>query len=127
MIKIQKGDSTLTVTHGAYKNYYKHLGYEPVGVAQTAENPGGENTHLTEDSQHCGDSTQLRTDEDTPAEGGEEFADGEDADEGLDLSEIPLSEMGLDQLREYADQLGLDHDGLRKRSELRALIREHLK
>lgn len=127
MIKIRKGDSTLTVTHGAYKNYYKHLGYEPVGVARNGENPEGENAHPHEDSHHCGDPTQLRTDEDTPAEGGEEFADEGDADEEPDLSEIPLSEMGLDQLREYADQLGLDHTGLRKRSELRALIREHLK
>lgn len=127
MIKIQKGDSNLTVTHGAYKNYYKHLGYKPVGVAQTAENPGEENTHLTEDSQHCCDPTHLKTDEDTAAEGGEGFADEEGADEEPDLSEIPLSEMGLDQLREYADQLGLNHDGLCKKSKLRALIREHLK
>lgn len=127
MIKIKRGDTVLTVTHGAYKNYYKHLGYEPIGVAQTAENPGEENTHLTEDSQHCGDPTQLKTDEDTLDDEGEEFTDEEGAEEEVDLSEIPLSEMGRDQLREYADQLGLDHDGLRKKSELRALIREHLK
>ena len=127
MIKIHRGTSTLTVTHGAYENYYKHLGYEPVGVAKNGENPGEENTHLTDDSQHCGDPTQLKTDEDTPDDEGEEFDDEEDAGEEVDLSEIPLSEMSFDQLCEYADQLGLDHDGIRSKKDMRALIREHLK
>lgn len=127
MIKIQKGGFTLTVTQGAYKNYYKHLGYEPVGVARNGENLGEENTHLTDDSQHCGDPTQLKNGEDTLDDEGEELDDEEDAEEEVDLSEIPLSEMGFNQLCEYADQLGLNHDGIRKKSEMRALIREHLK
>ena len=127
MIKIRKGETTLTVTHGAYKNYYKHLGYEPVGVARNGENPGEENTHLTDDSQHCGDPTQLKNGEDPSDDEGEEFDDEEDEEEEVDLSEIPLSEMGFDQLCEYADQLGLDRSGLRKKTEIRALIREHLK
>lgn len=126
MIKIRKGNSTLTVTHGAYKNYYKHLGYEPVGVARNGENLGEENTHPHDDSQHPGDSTQLNDGEITPPDEGEEFADEEEAEEEVDLSEIPLSEMGFDELCEYADQLGLDHDGIRSKKEMRALIRSHL-
>ena len=118
MIKIQKGDTVLTVTRGAYANYYKHLGYEAVCVAKTSENPGEENTHPHDDSQQHEDSTQLKSDEDTFEE--------EPVDEEPDLSEIPLGEMTFNQLCEYADQLGLDHDGIRKRSELRALIRGHL-
>lgn len=127
MIKIRKGETTLTVTHGAYKNYYKHLGYEPVGVARNGENPGEENTRTADDSQHCGDPTQLKNGEGTPDDEDEEFDDEEDAEEEVDLSEIPLSEMGFDQLCEYADRLGLDRSGLRKKTEIRALIREHLK
>ena len=43
------------------------------------------------------------------------------------MSEIPLGEMSFDQLNEYADQLELEHDGIRSKKELRAIIREHLK
>jgi hypothetical protein len=57
----------------------------------------------------------------------EDEEDEEDTEESVDLSEIPLGEMSFDQLNEYADQLELDHDGIRSKKELRALIREHLK
>lgn len=127
MVKIKKGDTVLTVTHGAYKNYYKHLGYEPVGVAQTAENPGEENTHLTDDSQHCGDPTQLKGDDTTADETDDEEVPEDEVEDEPELSEIPLSEMSFDQLCEYADELELDHDGIRSKKEMRALIREHLK
>lgn len=126
MITIRKGTSTRTVTPGAYENYYKHLGYEPVGVAQTAEFSGEDSTHPVSDSQHLGDPTQLRSDEDIP-EGEEEPADLEEVTEDeVDLSEIPLSEMTSEQLCEYADQLGLDRSGVRTKKELRTLIRTHL-
>ena len=122
MIKIKKGDTVLTVTNGAYKNYYKHLGYEPVGVAQTVENLGEENTHPTDDSQQLGDPTQLKIDEDTDVD---EAVEDEEDDEP-DLSEIPLGEMKLSQLIAYAEQLGLEHDGTPNKKELRKLIRDHL-
>ena len=127
MIKIQKGGFTLTVTQGAYRTYYKHLGYEPVDVALSGENLEEESTHTPDNSRLCGDPTQTEGDETPPDEEDEESADEEGGDEEPDLSEIPLSEMGFDQLCEYADKLGLNHDGLRKKSELRAIIREHLK
>lgn len=60
------------------------------------------------------------------AEETEEMDELEDADEEVDLSEIPLSEMDFYQLRDYADQLGLDHKGLRSKKELRALIKSNL-
>lgn len=129
MIKIRKGNSTLTVTHGAYKNYYKHLGYEPVGVATDGENPGEENTHPHDDSQHCGDSTHLNDGEGTPDdEEGEDFSEDEEeaSDDEVNLSEIPLGEMGLEQLHAYAEELGLDHEEIASKKKLRALIREHL-
>lgn len=121
MLKIKRGNSVLTVTAGAYKNYYKHLGYEPVGVAKNGENPEEENTHPHDDSQHCGDSTH-ETDEEEDFSGDEV----EDSEDEADLSEIPLGEMSLEQLHAYAEQLGLDHEELSSRKKLRALIREHL-
>lgn len=131
MIKIKRGDSVLTVTAGAYKNYYKHLGYEPVGVAKNGENPVEENTHPHDDSQHCDDSTHLNLDEsalDDEEEGA--FTDDEEeegTEDEVDLSEIPLSEMNLEQLHDYAEELGLDHKEITSKKKLRALIREHLK
>lgn len=127
MIKIKRGDSVLTVTAGAFNNYYRHLGYEPVSVAKSDENSDHENTHPTDGSQQPGNSTQQP--------GGEEASDDEEEDsltddEGdedeVDLSEIPLSEMNLEQLCAYADQLELDHDGISSKKALRKLIREHL-
>lgn len=121
MLKIKRGNSVLTVTAGAYKNFYKHLGYEPVGVAKNGENPEEENTHPHDDSQPCGDSTH-ETDEEEDFSGDEV----EDSEDEADLSEIPLGEMSLEQLHAYAEQLGLDHEELSSRKKLRALIREHL-
>lgn len=124
MIKIEKGNSVLTVTAGAYENYYKHLGYKPVGVPVSCENSGEGNTYPPDDSQHLDDPTQLRIDGSDSDDGEEPLED--DEDEELNLSEIPLSEMNFDQLCEYADELGLDHGGIRSKKEMRALIRAHL-
>lgn len=126
MIKIKRGDSVLTVTAGAYSNYYKHLGYEPVGVAKSNENSEHENAHTTPGSPQPGDPTQQPGDEEAPDEDEESDLTDEEAEEEVDLSEIPLGEMDLSQLCAYADQLGLDHDGIRSRKEMRKLIREHL-
>ena len=43
----------------------------------------------------------------------------------MNLSEIPLSEMDFYQLQDYAEQLGLDYEGIRSKKELRALIRNN--
>ena len=128
MIKIKRGDSVLTVTTGAYKSYYKHLGYEPVGVAKNSENPDQENTHSHDDSQQLEDSTQLTEDEDDSNDEEEEdfTEEEEDSDEEVDLSEIPLGEMDLDQLHAYAEELGLEHEEINSKKKLRALIRDCL-
>lgn len=120
MIKIKKGDSVLTVTRGAFNNYYKGLGYKVLRAPRTGESLGEVITHPEEDSHVSGDLSQLKI---TPDEGHDE---PEDEEEDLDLSEIPLSEMTGQQLRQYAEQLGLKTEGLKKR-ELRELIRNHLK
>lgn len=124
MVKIKKGETVLTVTPGAYRNFYKHLGYEPVDVARSAENPDEENTHLCEDSPHLEDPAQPEGDEYASDE--EPFEDEAESDEEPDLSEIPLGEMKLSQLIAYAEQLGLEHDGTPNKKELRKLIRDHL-
>lgn len=127
MIKIKRGDIVLTVTAGAYKNYYRHLGYEPVGVAKSVENSDEVNSHPSEDSCPSEDPTQEGVGS-TPDESttGEEDTEDE-PDEEPALSEIPLGEMRLSQLIAYAEELGLEYDGTPSQKELRKLIRDHLK
>ena len=120
MIKITNGRKVFMVSSGAYRNYFKHMGYKPVEDAQTPENPEQENAHPHEENPGSEDSTVPPEEEEVPVDNEEEYEDEED------LSEIPLSEMKLSQLIAYAEQLGLDHDGTPTKRELRALIREHL-
>lgn len=130
MIKIKKGEKVLTVTHGAFENFYKHIGYEPVGATQTPENSGRVNTHPTDGSHVSGDAGHVSgddTDDGVDGDDGEDDTPEGEVNDEVELSEIPLSEMSFDQLCEYADELELDHDGMRSKKELRALIREHLK
>ena len=120
MIKITNGRHTLMVSSGAYRNYFKHMGYKPVEETQAHENPEQENAHHHEENPGSEDSTVPPEGEEAPADDEEEYEDEED------LSEIPLSEMKLSQMIAYAEQLGLEHDGSPTKKELRALIREHL-
>lgn len=115
MIQIHKGGNTLTVTRGAYNNFFKAVGYKPVRETRQPENPEEESTHLDPDPRLLEDSPQLETDFE------------EDGDSVQSLSEIPLSSMDATQLHEYAEELGLEHEHLRTRKELKALIRQHLK
>lgn len=137
MITIRNGSSQITVTRSAYANYYRHLGYEPVDGVQSGENPAGVVTTPHVDYPGVGPSAASGAD--NPGEGEPvpvgytspedekpKDADEEAEDEAVDLSEIPLSEMSLSQLYEYAEQLGLDFDGITTKKAMRALIREHL-
>ena len=111
MLQVTNGVVTLTVTKGAFKSFYEHNGFHTVD---------GEDGHgeAGVGSYHPGPE-----DAEDEADGDEE----DDTEDDVDLSEIPLGEMSFDQLNDYADQLELDHDGIRSKKELRALIREHLK
>lgn len=129
MLQVTNGSVTITVTKGAFKNFYERCGFHAVAAEDGAEGAGVVDTQPTPETPPPGDSSHQETAEsgevhEDADEDGEE--DEEDADE-VDLSEIPLGEMSFDQLNDYADQLELDHDGIRSKKELRALIREHLK
>lgn len=128
MLQVTNGVVTLTVTKGAFKSFYEHNGFHTVD----GEDGHGEaevvTTHPAPETGHPGHSSQQEMEQDT--EDAEDEADGDeedDTEDDVDLSEIPLGEMSFDQLNDYADQLELDHDGIRSKKELRALIREHLK
>lgn len=121
MLRITNGSVTLTVTKGAFNNYYKHCGFQIENRAEGAELEEVVTTQPNYTAEYLGDSPQVKNEEDS-----DDYEEDED-DEEIELSEIPLSEMSFEQLNEYADQLGLEHEGIRSKKELRAMIRSYLK
>lgn len=120
MLRITNGIITLDVTDGAYDEYYQYCGFEVVGSPERPEEREEvKNTSPAPNSGHFEDSPQPKTDEDDSEEDEDELDDE-------DLSEIPLSEMTTDQLKRYADELGLDYTGIKYKKELRSLIKDHL-
>lgn len=118
MLRITNGSVTLTVTKGAFINYYKHCGFQIENHSDGAELEGVVTTQPNYTAEYLGDSPQVKN-------GGD--SDDYEEDGEIELSEIPLSEMSFDQLNDYADKLGLDHESIRSKKELRMLIRKHLK
>ena len=127
MLQVTNGTVTLMVTKGAFKSFYEPNGFHAVDGEDGHEEAGEVLTHPTHETGRPGHSSQqeLWQDADAPEDDTEDNT--EDIEDDVDLSEIPLGEMSFDQLNEYADQLELDHDGIRSKKELRALIREHMK
>lgn len=120
MLRITNGSVTLTVTKGAFNNYYKHCGFQIENRAEGAELERVVTTQPNYTAEYLGDSSQVENEKKS-----DDYE--EDEDEEIELSEIPLSEMSFEQLNEYADQLGLEHEGIRSKKELRAMIRSYLK
>lgn len=127
MLQVTNGAVTLTVTKGAFKSFYAPNGFHAVDGEDGHEEAGVVTTHPTPETGHSGHSSQQELRQSVDDTEDEDEDGEEDTEESVDLSEIPLGEMSFDQLNEYADQLELDHDGIRSKKELRALIREHLK
>lgn len=117
MIKICKGEHTLEVTNGAFRNFYQRLGYKPVRGSRSVENPGEVNTHHDEEKRLSGDLEAPSEDD--------EYSDGFNPDDEVPLEEIPLSEMTHSQLFDYAEQLGLEFEPNSSKKDLRKLIRQH--
>lgn len=117
MITITNGQITLTVPNSAYKAMYQTSGFHPICDEERRE--------VSADTFPAPDAEMAR-EEISASETDESEASYEtDAEEEIDLSEIPLSEMDFYQLCDYADQLGLDRKGLRSKKELRVLIRNN--
>jgi len=121
MICITNGVQTLVVTNGAYECIYRDAGFRPLGSSPAVSETGVDTYPPISEMPHLEDSAQDDEDE---AED-DEAEDDEAEDEPVDYSEIPLSELGYDQLCDYADQLGIDREGVRSKKELRALIKRY--
>ena len=122
MIKITNGHMTLTVPKSAYRTVYMPIGFHPLKDEERVEAPADTFNTPDDKAPEKGFSDE-ETEDSEESDGYTE--EGETEEEPIDLSEIPLSEMDYYQLCEYADQLGLDHRGIRSKKELRALIRDN--
>lgn len=114
MVTIKRDQTILIVTRGAYENYFQGMGYEVVDVPQAHENSGGINYPPESENSYLED---LGGGEQNSEETSEEESDDED------LSEIPLGEMNFAQLHARAGQLGIDHENIHSKKELRAAIK----
>lgn len=117
MLQITNGILTLHVTDGAFYEFYQACGFEIVGGSKRPEQREEVFTSPANGSGRLEDSPQQRMAEDDSSE---------DEIEDEDLSEIPLSDMSVEQLKRYADELGISYEGIKYKKDLRNLIKEHL-
>lgn len=125
MVTITNGRETLIVTNGAYNDIFKTQGFYEASVetsSASVETRSGSGVKLPE-------STPENVSEGISDEKNGEptvEVEPEPVKTEVDLSEIPLSEMTNDQLREYAKQLGIDLKGITSRKVVRDKIRSVL-
>ena len=119
MITITNGQITLTVPNASYEKFFSISGFHPIEDEKSVV--ASADTFSTSEEE-TPESAIFAVEKDES----EEVREAEAEEETIDLSEIPLSEMDFYQLSDYADQLGLDHRGIRSKKELRALIRNNI-
>ena len=120
MITITNGQMTLTVPNSAYRTIYRASGFRPLEGEESVVAPSDTFHTLEEKTPEKRFSVEEKENLEEP------YGEEAEVEEEVDLSEIPLSEMDFYQLESYADQLGLDHRGIRSKKELRALIRNNI-
>ena len=102
---IHKGDKTLKVTMGTYKSIFKSQGWsvedpdKAKSFGMKLPDPDKENTPPDENPHEVEDSSE-------------------------DLSERPLSDLSLEELRSLASQYGINTDGMRLKRDIRSAIRD---
>lgn len=107
MVTIRRGTETLTVTRGAYSSIYASQGW----VEDT--NSGAKKddfTGVTKNKESILlDRQNVLTDpkKDMKIQNADNGANANGIEDEIDLSEIPLSEMSIPQLKAYAHQLGV--------------------
>ena len=124
MIKITNGFSTLEVTKGAFKDIFSAQGFSPVcemHVEGSTEpihaNQPVEDKLLNEEPKEASEGNSERN---TGVPESDKLSDDEN------LSEIPISEMTNEQLKKYAEQLGVDLSGATTRKAVMSKIRSAL-
>lgn len=126
MVTIKKGSRVYTVTKGVYENSFRKQGYKIVDEEIKPKTPldlKGEIDVGADEEDEDLDSKNSPEDEDFD-ETEDETDEGEPEDE--DLSEKPLSKMNTDELKAYANQLGVDVSECTTKKEMKEAIKEAL-
>lgn len=124
MVNITNGQVDLTVTRGAFKSYYQRCGFRLREATEEHESDVPQDFTQAENTANLAHESAS---EDVPDEESDEESEEAKPEEGeVDYSETPLSELSFEQLCKYADQLELDHEGVKTSKGLRALIKANL-
>ena len=117
MVRITNGNLTLMVPNSAYELTYRSCGFRLLADEEDVVAPN--DSLPTQNEKDAGREDFVEENENTEE-------DSEYEEEEVNLSEIPLSEMDFYQLQDYAEQLGLDYEGIRSKKELRLRIKQHM-
>lgn len=110
MVKIAKGNMTNIVPQASFENFFKNNGWEVVDDSATPTIVKEKKKEVKEEKEEEVVQTPESTDEEWDEAIEEEF-------------EKPLSEMSKSELKEKAQSLGIDANGLTS-GQLRDMIRE---
>lgn len=103
MVKIYKGDKSMTVARSAYEEIFKMDGWRLKKETSKKEAPKKEDHKTPEDENDHEDG-----DNDDEDENDEEEEDGQDEDDYSYLHDKPVAEMTGEEIKIYAKMLGIE-------------------
>ena len=114
MIKITNGTRTTMCTKGAFENWYEPMGWK---IADMSEVEAVNETLPEEENIEPENASEpLR----------ETFEEEEEEPEEEVEVEIPLSEMKLADLKEYAEEHGIDISAAKTKQDIRSIIKAEM-
>lgn len=115
MVKITNGIKTLTVTRGAFNGIYKSQGYVEVNQEVLgATSPSAVADRLDENTDNDAEVDEVET------------MSADDAKFVAEAKEKPLSQWSKNDVKRYANIMGIDISGTRNVGEAKNIIKAHL-
>lgn len=112
MIKITNGTRTTMCTKGAFENWYEPMGWK---IADMSEVEAVAETLPEEEN----------IEPENASEPPEETLEDEEVEPEVEV-EIPLSEMKLADLKEYAEEHGIDISAAKTKQDIRSIIKAEM-
>lgn len=114
MIKITNGARTTTCTRGAFKNWYEPMGWKIADISEVEEV-----------------NETLPAEEDIEPENANEPPDEASEEEEVEPEEeieveIPISEMKLADLKQYAEEHGIDISAAKNKQDIKDIIKAEM-
>lgn len=114
MIKITNGTRTTICTKGAFENWYEPMGWK---IADMSEVEAVNETFPEEEN----------IEPENASEPPEETLEDEEVEPEEEVEvEIPLSEMKLADLKEYAEEHGIDISAAKTKQDIRSIIKAEM-